>query len=298
MSHARELRIYLTASVLQTARAGKLRFLNRLRDLLEAQGWQTEILPSTPEARSRAPNLPGYALYHREKPTHPAAMTFRLAYHYPFWRLETQAERWRWPVAEAAFTLGDPAAAQDFASKLRSRVLPGPAPQNGSYALVPLQGRLLQCRSFQTMSPIEMVETVARTGRPTIATLHPNERYGDAARKSLAMLAARYPNLIIGKDTAKLLRNCAFVATQNSAVAFDGYLLQKPAILFAQSDFHHIALNVAQVGADQALALAQDHRPDFDGYLDWFLRGTSIDMMAGDANDRLLRAMRAGGWPV
>lgn len=299
MNPPRDLRIYLTSPILQTARAGKLRFLNRLCDLLHQRGWQTQILPSTPDARRKAPDLPGYALYHMEKPTHAAALTFRLAYHYPFWRLERRAERWRWPVAMADVKPGpDPAAAADFVSKLRARVLPGPPPKSGGYALIPLQARLLQCRSFQTMSPLDMVEAVARTGRPTIATLHPRQNYAPQAQQALAELIARYPNLSLQTDTMRLLRDCAFVATQNSAVALDGYILGKPAVLFAQSDFHHIALNVAQMGAERALALAPDHRPDFDGYLDWFLRGTSIDMMAPDADTRLLGAMKDGGWPV
>ena len=37
-------------------------------------------------------------------------------------------------------------------------------------------------------------------------------------------------------------------------MAFDGYLLGKPAVLFAQIDFHHAALNVADLGAEAALA--------------------------------------------
>ena len=66
----------------------------------------------------------------------------------------------------------------------------------------------------------------------------------------------------------------------------------------AQVDFHHIALNVAELGTDRALADAPGHRPDFAGYLHWFLREQSMDMMAADADERLLAAMRRGGWPV
>ncbi|HRO15021.1 MAG TPA: hypothetical protein PLL33_08265, partial [Paracoccus sp. (in: a-proteobacteria)] len=84
----------------------------------------------------------------------------------------------------------------------------------------------------------------------------------------------------------------------NSAVAFDGYLLHKPAVLFAQIDFHHIGLNVADMGADAALRAAPDHAPDFDGYLLWFLRRQAIDGQAADAGARILAAMRRGGWPI
>lgn len=300
MSQPRILRIYLHPPILDLAMAGKLGFLNRLRRVLERLDWQVTILRSGPAARAAAAGLPGYALFHMEKPTHDRALTFRLAYHYPFWRLEQVAERWRWPIARASFNAAavDAELAGDFARRLRNRVLPGPDPRRGAHVLIPLQGRIRQHRSFQTLCPLDMVAAVAQSGRPCVATLHPKERYDAADHAALEALADRYQNLRIGGQTAALLRDCAFVATQNSAVAFDGYILGKPAVLFAQVDFHHIGLNVAELGATEALARADTHRPDFAAYLHWFLRQTSLDMMSPDADDRLQDAMRNGGWPV
>lgn len=294
------LRVYLYPPELETAQAGKLGFLNRMTRLLQDRGWQVVIGWSGKTQRAEAPNLPGYALYHMEHPTHDRALTFRRAYHYPFWRLERRAERWAWPIATARFDPADvdPVVAQDFAARLRNRVLPGPDPVRGDHVLIPLQGRLRDCRSFQTTSPVGMVKAVARTGRPAVATLHPKETYDAGDLRALDKLARRFPNLTIGGDTARLLRDCAFVVTQNSSAGFDGLILKKPVVLFGRSDFHHIALNVADLGAPAALAAAADHRPDFAGYLDWFLRRTSLDMMAEDADDRLLAAMKKGGWPV
>ena len=94
------------------------------------------------------------------------------------------------------------------------------------------------------------------------------------------------------------LRDCAFVATQNSAVAFNGMILGKPAVLFAQIDFHHAALNVADMGAEAALAAAESARPPLDRYLWWFLKGQAIDAQGPDAGARMLAAMRRGGWPI
>ncbi|MDP5306969.1 hypothetical protein [Paracoccus spongiarum] len=300
MSQPRILRIYLHPPTLALARAGKLGFIARLRTILEDRGWQVGIERSGPAARAAAPDRPGYALFHMEKPTHDRALTFRLAYHYPFWRLEPMAERWRWPVALAPFAPDgvDAAEARDFAARLAARVLPGPPPRRGDHVLVPLQGRIRQQRSFQCAAPLAMLAAVARGGRPCIATLHPRETYDPADLAALGDLAARHPNLRIGGDTQALLRDCAFVVTQNSAVAFDGYLLDKPAVLFAQADFHHIALNAAQLGPTEALVRAATHRPPFEAYLFWFLRRTSLDMMAPDADARLVAAMRKGGWPV
>ncbi|AUH65139.1 hypothetical protein [Paracoccus zhejiangensis] len=295
-----DLRLYLHQPMLGNARRGKVNFLQRLTRLLEGQGWRVQILPSGEAAREAAPDQPGYALFHMEKPTHDLALTFRRAYHYPFWRIEQVAERWRWPVAEAAFSPDaiDPATAQNFLSRLAARVLPGPAPRRDGPVLIPLQGRIAETRSFQTLSPLDMVARVAQSGRPCVATLHPRENYSPEDRAALEALATRHPNLTVGGKTAALLRDCAFVVTQNSAVAFDGFILGKPAVLFAQVDFHHIGLKVADLGVEAALAAAHDHRPDFARYLFWFLQMNAINMSAPDADRRIAAALARGGWPV
>jgi hypothetical protein len=295
-----DLRLYLHPPMLGDARRGRVNFIQRLIALLERQGWRIEILPSGEARRAAAPDLPGYALFHMEKPTHDRALTFRRAYHFPFWRIERVAERWRWPVAESRFDpeIIDADEARVFHARLAARVLPGPAPRRDGPVLIPLQGRIAETRSFQTMSPLDMVARVAETGRLCVATLHPREIYTPEDRAALEALATRHPNLSIGGNTAALLRDCAFVATQNSAVAFDGFILGKPAVLFGQVDFHHIGLKVADLGAEAALAAAPDHRPDFDRYLFWFLQLNAINMSAPDADARIAAALARGGWPV
>ena len=294
------LHIYLEDPMLADARAGRFNFLNVLAGAVRDAGWTVEFAPTGPAARAEAPARDGYALFHMEQPTHDRALTFRRAYHYPFWSIEPVAERWRFSVARATFDppTVDPRRAATFAARLRNRVLPGATPQSGDAVLVPLQGHIRRCRSFQTMSPVEMLDRVCATGRPVTATLHPREPLDDADRAALAALAARHPNLTVGGNTAAALRGCAFVATQNSAVAFDGYLLGKPAVLFAQIDFHHIALNVSDLGADQALAAAPGHAPDFDAYLFWFLQRRAINASAQNAPARILASMIKGGWPI
>ncbi|MDF3605195.1 hypothetical protein PE067_02870 [Paracoccus sp. DMF-8] len=300
MSKTTTLRIYLEPPMLATARAGTFNFLNVLRDAVETAGWQVEWRETGSEARRRAPDLPGYALFHAEAPTHDRALTFRRAYHYPFWQIEPVQQRWRFHVAASIFDPDsiDPQPAAAFVDKLRNRVLPGPDPTREGFALVALQGHLRKQRSFQTMRPLDMVKEVARTGRPAVATLHPSETYDDKDMAALDRLAARFPNLVIGGQTQTLLRACDFVVTQNSAVAFDGLILGKPAVLFGQSDFHHIALNVADLGAEQALRIAADSRPDHIRYIYWFLRIMAVNATAGDARGQIRAAMKRGGWPI
>lgn len=294
------LRIHLNPMMLAQARRGDFPFLNRVADTVREQGWQVELAPAGPAAHDIPPPPDHYALFHMKRPIHPRTLTFRRAYHFPFWRIEPVAERWRFAVARERFDPDrvDPGRAREFARRLAQRVLPGPQPPRGDHILVPLQGQLRRTRSFQTMSPVRMLDAVCRTGRPVAATLHPSEGLDADDIAALADLKARHPNLTLGGDTMALLRGCAFVATQNSAVAFDGMILGKPAVLFAQIDFHHAALNVADLGADAALAAAETADGDADRYLWWFLKDRSIDVPAPSAADRILASLRRGGWPI
>ncbi|MGA0616435.1 hypothetical protein [Paracoccus sp. KR1-242] len=295
------LRIYLEAPMLRSAREGSFNFLNVLKATVEGAGWQVEWCETGAEARRRAPDLDGYALFHAEAPTHDRALTFRRAYHYPFWQIERAQQRWRFDVARSEFasTQVDAGRAGQFVQRLRDRVLPGAPPRRGESILVPLQAELRRCRSFQTMSPVEMLDEVAATGRPVVATLHPKIPHDAADDAALQQVAARHPNLRIATGTTMtLLRDCAFVATENSAVAFDGFLLGKPAVLFGQIDFHHIALNVADLGPNAALAAADSHAPEFDRYIYWFLQEKAINATLPDAGSRILAAMKRGGWSI
>lgn len=294
------LRVYLHGHMLRSARAGSFPAMAVLARAVQGRGWRISFDAASPQAHDAEPPAGDFALLHMKQPLHPRTLSLRRAYHYPFWRIEPVAERWRFAVARAAFDPDcvDPQRAAVFQQRLRARVLPGPDPVRGDHVLVPLQGRIRQNRSFQTMTPVEMLDVVCRSGRPVVATLHPSESYDADDHAALAELARRHPNLTLGGDTAALLRGCALIATQNSAVAFDGLILNKPVVLFGQIDFHHAALNVADLGAEAALKAAAHARPDHARYLWWFLKDYAIDAQAHDAGDRMLAAMRRGGWPI
>ena len=300
MSNTTTLRVYLEAPMLKTAVDGTFNFMNVLKATVEGAGWRVEWHEASEHARLRATDLDGYALFHAAAPPDARSLSFRRAYHYPFWQIEPTQQRWRFEVARSAYDPDsiDPTEARDFANRLRARVLPGPPPRRDGPILVPLQVHIRRCRGFQTMSPLDMVEAVARTGRHAIVTLHPGHHYDPGDMDALHTLLRHHPNLKFAPRTAPVLRDCSLVATQNSAVAFDGLLLGKPAVLFAQIDFHHIGLSVAELGASEALAQAETFAPDFDKYVYWFLQKKSINATLPDAGERILAAMRRGGWPI
>ena len=290
------LQIHLDDAMLIRAESGHFNFIDRIRAAVEGKGWQVQILPETTEAPA-----PGhFALHHMSGPPHRRAKIFRRCYYYPYWNIESVPQRWRWPVAQAKFRPDqiDGPEARRFIHQLRQRIMPGLTPTAPQHVLIPLQGQLTEARSFQTMSPVEMVEAVARTGKRCIATLHPNETYSPDERAALNTLALHFPNLTIGGNSRELLAGAEYVATQNSAVAMDAYLLARPVVLFAQADFHHIALNVVDMGAAEALDYAPAHKADYAKYLYWLLHDQAIDAMAPYAGERILKAMKKGGWPI
>lgn len=301
MRQTRLLTLYLDPATLARLRRGEHTFFGRLVAAVRGQGWQVTAEPDSLANRLAAPGRPGYALYHMEEPTHERALTCRRTYVGAFWHIEAQAARWLWPVARAPFRPGDVPAepARRFVAQLRHRLWPDP-PQirDEGYLLVPLQGRLTQQRSFQSMSPVAMLETLlARTDRPLRAFLHPREVYSAEERAALDALVSRAPRLSLASSGApEALPGCHAVATENSALAFEGYVLEKPALLFAGADFHHIAASVPRDGLDAAFAPRPS--PEFARYLFWFLREQAINAGSGDCEARVLDVLRRNGWPI
>lgn len=294
--NTKTLQIHLDDAMMTRAQSGHFNFITRIRAAAESRGWRTELLPETTEA----PAQDCFALHHMTGPTHRRAKIFRRCYYYPYWHIEIEPQRWRWPVAQAKFRADqiDAAEARQFIHQLRQRIMPGLRPTEGRHVLIPLQGKLTEARSFQTLSPVDMVEAVARTGKRCIATLHPNETYLPDEIAALDALARRFPNLTIGGNSRELLPGAEYVATQNSSVTMDAYLLARPVVLFAQSDFHHIALNVADMGVAEALDYAPAHKAEYAKYLYWRLHEQAIDAMAPYAEERICNAMKKGGWPI
>ncbi|MFV0293594.1 MAG: hypothetical protein ACK5II_10460 [Paracoccus sp. (in: a-proteobacteria)] len=290
------LQIHLDPGMLKRAQSGHFNFINLIRTAAESRGWQTSLAPETNEPPPRYT----YALHHMSGPGHRRVKVFRRTYYYPFWHIEAKPQRWRWNVAQAAFKPNqiNKDDARKFIHHLRQRIMPGLKPTEPEHILIPLQRQLTEARSFQTMSPVRMVEAVAQTGKRCIATLHPNGKYSQDEYDALDSLIAAYPNLSVGGNSRELLPGAEYVATQNSSVAFDAYLLARPVVLFAQIDFHHISLKVADMGVEQALDYAPVHRTNYAKYLYWFLREQAIDAMAPTAELRILDALKKGGWPI
>lgn len=305
MSARETVTFYLHPKLRKQAEQGKHNFIRNVAEVLTDSGLAVAFDADDSLAKLRARTRPGRSLFLMDDPVNDRGLTFRKTYVYPFWHIEKQAQRWEWPVAHAVF---DPATtdkqkAANFYRLWRQRLFED-APQNArkdGFVYVPLQGQLLTQRSFQSCCPIDMVKAVLAhdKGRQIMVTLHPSESYTAAEQATLEELVADHDRLFLRVGgTDSFLQNCDYIVTQNSGVGFMGYFFGKPLILFGRSDFHHIALKVADIGIAAAFATIDRHVPDYAAYLHWFLQEQAINAGRPEAKARIRDVLRSHDWPV
>lgn len=291
-----DLHVYLPEPLRSDAEKGQVNILNRIGNAVGPAGYRLRFHAEGSRAQG------GLHMVHMKAPFAPGCLCLRRAYTYPFWQIEATHERQDFDVARAGFDPDsiDMAEARPFFRRWRDKFLgPGEVTRDG-FVFLPLQGRLREHRSFQSMSPLAMIEAAleADPARRMVATLHPRESYDAADHAALAAISARFPRFeLVRADAATLVRGCDYIVTQNSAVALTGYFAKKPAVVFAGIDFHHIAGSVPRDGVEAAFAMARAAR-GFVPYLYWFFRLNTINGGAAEAETQILTRLRRHGWPV
>lgn len=305
MSAANTVTFYLHPKLRQQAQRGHHNFISKVSAVLESSGLEIAFDIDDEPARMRALERPGRGLFLMDEPVDARSLVFRKTYIYPFWHIEKQAKRWKWPVAKEVFdpTNKNQRKADNFYRFWQNRLFEGEAQSaaRDGFVYVPLQGRLTTHRSFQYCSPIDMVKAVLEHDREryVMVTLHPSEIYTAEEQQALEKLIAENERLYVRTGAwDRYLRNCDYIVTQNSSVGFMGYFYGKSLVLFGKSDFHHIALNVDEMGVAEAFAAAPDHSPDFAAYLHWFLQLRAINAGRPEVRTRIRTVLRGHGWPV
>ena len=236
---------------------------------------------------------------HMKQPASENGLTFRRVYHYPFWQIERTEKRWEWDVARTVFDPEsvDQKEANRFYNYWRKRLFNRSVPEDDDgFIYMPLQGRLLNQRSFQMCTPIEMIERTLATfpNYKIVATLHPKEIYSVRELNAVEHLESTYPNLEVRTGQMEvLLDRCSFVVTQNSSIAFNGYFFEKPAVLFGKIDFHHIALSGASMKCADQIAV---HKPNFAAYVYWFWQDQAINAGHKNAERKIKDRFTKFGW--
>ena len=300
MSAELPLRFYLDPGLRRHAEAGTHNFINLICDTVSKAKFRVEY--HTLPAPLFAPNV--HALSHMAPPATDLGLVFRKVYQYPFWQIDQTSERWNWDVAKAAFDPGTVSRDAPRFYRFWQKRLFEDAPQDSrkdGYVYVPLQGHLTRQRSFQKCSPVEMIAHCLThlPDRKIVATLHPGEGYSADALGQLDALQRKHPLLTVSKgDMVAHLQGCDFVVTQNSSAAYNGFFFGKPALLFAQIDFHHIAIKADMNDLQSSFAQVQGHTPDYAAYIWWFWQSQSINAGREDARDKIAARLRRFGWPI
>ena len=305
MSTRDTVTFYLHPKLRRRAERGNHNFIGLMTEVLQEAGKSIAFDDDGTAARLRAATRPGNSLFLMQEPVTERGLTMRKTYLYPFWRIEKEAARWNWPVAQAGFVPNpdDSQKAANFYRFWRKRNFGEEAfdTSRDGFVYVPLQSQLLKKRSFQSCSPIDMVKSVLAHDqkRQVMVTLHPNETYSAEEQRALEDLMSNHNRLFMQMgEMERFLQSCDYVVTQNSAAGFMGYFFGKPLILFAKSDFHHIALDVSTIGEAAAFAQVSEHRPDYAAYLHWFLQRNAINGGRPEAKDHIRKALLGHDWAV
>lgn len=301
MGSSLRIRLFLPRRQLTKLSRTQTPFFAKAIDVLKARGHQVEPLEASDEALLRTWSDPGYDLVLDQPPMHDRALTIRQCYFDPFWRIEASEKRWEFQVARTKFLPREvpkeriPRFLKFWGEKLEHRA----SPTSEGFVYVPLQGKLLSTRSFQSMSPIKMVERLTEAqDRPLYVTLHPTEDYSEPEREALSEICAHPQVTLVTTPMRELLLSCDFVATQNSSVALHGYFYQKPALLFSKIDFHHPASSVPRQGFEKAMASLKKRRPDYGAYLFWFFQMQALNHWRPEFPEQLVTRFQSHGWPV
>ncbi|MDQ2094324.1 hypothetical protein [Rhodalgimonas zhirmunskyi] len=295
---------YLEPGLKESAEAGQHNFLSLIAQVGREAGLDIVIRGNSTGDLAEADPDREWAVVHMEPPPHARAVSLRRAYAYPFWSIERSEKRWEFDVARALFDADavDGAKAARFVARWQKRLF-GDWPVDGprGHVYVPLQGRLGERRSFQTHAPLEMVHLLLdlERERPIAIGLHPKESYSALEIDALEKLEIKHPRVSVEMGgMERLLPGADYVVTENSGAGFFGLFHEKPLVLFAGVDFHHIAARVSEIGAKRAIKGAPAMRPDFARYLYWFWQERAINAGRPEAKTRIAERLRGFGWPV
>lgn len=304
MAVAKKLRIYLDDGIRSDVSLEKHNFFKILTEAFERNEFEVELCKNTGDERLKSVRRNGYSLFHLEDPFHKNALDVRLAYMYPFWRIENCKWREDYSVGLKTFEADDIDA--DEAKKFFNYWVRKTIPQNpeplpkSDFVFIPLQGLLLDRRHGQVMSPVEMIKATLEHdhNRQILIKYHPGEKYSAPEKQAVADIARDPRICLTNADVHSLLDGCAYVVTQNSSVAFKGLLHRRPAVLFGRSDFHHVFQNVEKIGLEVAFGRVTNGDIPYDKFFYWFLQVNCINAGRPDAGEKIIKTCQAMGWEI
>jgi hypothetical protein len=303
MSDVTRLCIYLQPPLFALAQANRSRVIQRITMAMAWRGVECELRPNTPAARNIAELEGERRIYQQGGAVIPGALLLRPCHSEPFWQIEASVDPWSWSATQARFEPGtvDPDAARQFLMYRRRRLFGRRDRRLEGFVAVPISGRLARRRDHQAMSTLDMMDALRgmEPDRDILLTVEPDDSPSPADQEALRQVLRRHKGVrLVSRSATDLLARCDYVVTQDSALTLDGFFMEKPSVLFAKAEFHHIAGSVPRDGIGRAFDIARSAPPDYARYLHWYLRGQMIDVGADDAEQAILARLRVLRWDI
>jgi hypothetical protein len=296
---------YLAPKVLDQMRRGDdHQFFGTAKDCLENLGHKVNMFSDTPINLLASAASPNYAMFHFKNANHQRAVDVRRTAIGPFYSIEKDPFRWNYRLVDTAF---DPSnvPSQDANSffrvweKLVAQKVANTEPRG--FVLVALQGKLLDHRRGQEMSPFEMLQaTIAQeTSRRILIKFHPKEKYTERELTAVWGLCNVPRVQIYEGDLNKALQNCAYVVSQNSSVILKGLFYRKPSIIFADCEYHHPFQSLRKSATlTSAFSSVLINQPAFEKFAYWYFQCNCINTSREWAGDMILQHLRDFGWKI
>lgn len=235
-----------------------------------------------------------------------------LAYIQGFWHLDPEGIQAESSAGRAVF---DPAAvdkaqAMRFLRRMQRRLvaprlsrfdqpraLATDLPQ-GAVALF-LQGRSAYHGGRCSLPMERMILGVAQGagGRPVVVKPHP-QALEEGAVAIAAAVAQGARVQVTEANVHDVLAACAVTVSVNSAVAMEGFLHRKPAILFGRSDFPSLVIRATdEADFPQALEAALARTWPFAKMLHWYYSQHALELAAPDFEARAFAVFARVGFP-
>lgn len=162
-----------------------------------------------------------------------------------------------------------------------------------------LQGDLPQDQGSAHCSTEDLLRAVAAGagGRPVVVKAHPNSKQIADAKMVLRLMLDGVNLIPTDANVHDILSKCAVSVSFNSAVSIEGFMHRKPAILFGQSDFHHICETVTDPrDFPAALDRALQKKGGYSKYLYWYFTTNCIAIGEKGFAGRVLAKFAAAGF--
>lgn len=235
-----------------------------------------------------------------------------LAYLEGFWHLDPEGIQAESSAGRAVFDpeAMDKAEALRFLRRLQRRFV---APRRSRFAqprevaldlpkgavALFLQGRSAYHGGRCSLPMARMILGVAQGsgGRPVVVKPHPQALEEGVAAIAEAMAQGAQVQ-VTDANVHDVLAACAVTVSVNSAVAMEGFLHRKPAILFGRSDFPSLAVRAGdEADFPQALAAALGRGWPYARMLHWYYSRHALELAAPDFEERAFVAFARVGFP-